>query len=1089
MIQRLDKLEQKPDHTLIPQGKQPKEYQETQWPNPSQVEANESPDFDLRGICLPEKTGTETLPTQNTLGTSMIKNPRMVREVKKLDLNTAETNSIRTEKSVTSSIKMITEKKPEFSSAITNRDTQTFFTVIMGTQQHCIEKDEMAVNTIIHAKSWNRYLLDLAKQGLKCTSWIDHLRKSKKIQAYMLSQRESRGLSFSCLGPFSAAIILDGIRLNIPIYVTKDDNFGDDIHLGKDVLQPQPVMVVSTNDPKVQDDARTRITFKGGSSTALLDTGAGPSCMSIDTYKEMGGTEDELTKSRFTLTAANNTKMKDYGMTPLLDFRMGDYNLSAIFIVVENLGTDGIILGRDFIRMYDILIDIPKNIIRIRNPNIEYRIVQKHEVTKSQGTFVAKLKEDQELDAEGLSQCVMKVSWKKKRHAEKALPETSRWLAFTEDVESGYMRAKGVSAGRSIAMIRGSTLQVVLINANPEKPDEKPTTILNSQKATINVTPIIVRYERVRTGDPETRDCNAIELRQREQFDGLDDLDGMSIATGLTTLDSGGDLPIPDEKDKAFMKRPDIGHIKGELSDQEWLEANTILDTYSNLFSTSKTDIGCTDRAEHVIELVEGAQPFKIPIRRVNPEKKKIIKEQMRTLIDMGIIKPSKSPFSSAVTLVKKCDDQWRFCIDFRKLNEITVKDAFPLPIIADTIESLGSAKFFSSLDMGNAFWQVPLEEMSKQTTAFAEDGELWEWQRMPFGLCNATATFQRLMANVLAPITNKYGNLVLCYVDDIIIATRTAREHLDRIREVFQHLQAAGLKLKAAKCFLFQKEIRFLGRVISDSKIKPDPANSLKIRKWEPPRNKGELDSFLGLCGYYREFVKDFAQIAYPLMVMKQKAVDFVWNDETQAAFDQLRGALISEPILQLPTEDGSFVLDTDASIVGIAGILHQWQEIKGEEKLVVISYGSRGLRSHERNYPAAKSEMLAALTFIEYYKKLLSGQPFVLRCDNIALSWLKTYRNGEGMVARWIQRLDQFNFKIVHRLRDKHTNADGLSKMTQFYRHREERPAPERKGFTWMTQEQFDELPILTEEQLKPKKPKIVAKKRRIEAKKRRL
>ncbi len=212
--------------------------------------------------------------------------------------------------------------------------------------------------------------------------------------------------------------------------------------------------------------------------------------------------------------------------------------------------------------------------------------------------------------------------------------------------------------------------------------------------------------------------------------------------------------------------------------------------------------------------------------------------------------------------MVKKKDGSYRMCIDFRMLNDITIPDAFPLPHTDCLLETLDSAKYFSSMDLASGFWQVGVPEEKKYTTAFATPDGLFEFNRMPFGLCNAAATFQRLMSKVLGRIESKLGNLEQCYIDDIVIATNTVSEHLDRLEQVFECLLQAGLKLKAAKCQVLQTEVIFLGKHIKDGKISPTDEGIAKVRDWIPPRNKAELSSFLGLVGYYGPFISGLAAI-----------------------------------------------------------------------------------------------------------------------------------------------------------------------------------------------------------------------------------
>ena len=304
-------------------------------------------------------------------------------------------------------------------------------------------------------------------------------------------------------------------------------------------------------------------------------------------------------------------------------------------------------------------------------------------------------------------------------------------------------------------------------------------------------------------------------------------------------------------------------------TEKEFQRLNHILDKYEGVFIKNKTDIGLTNVLKHDIVLKPVAKYFAEAPRRLNTEKKKAADETIKELLRAGLIRESNSPFASGIVMVRKKDGTYRMCIDFRMLNDITIPDAFPLPRTDDLIEALGSARLFSSMDLGSAFWQVGLPEEKKHTTAFATPEGLYEFNRMPFGLCNAAATFQRLMSKAMKKIQSKYGNLVLCYIDDILTATNTVEEHLDRLEQVFQCLQEAGLKLKASKCQLLQTEIIFLGKHVKDGKISPTDEGITKVRDWIPPRNRLELSRFLGLIGYYRPFIKNLSAIQFPLSEM----------------------------------------------------------------------------------------------------------------------------------------------------------------------------------------------------------------------------
>ena len=396
----------------------------------------------------------------------------------------------------------------------------------------------------------------------------------------------------------------------------------------------------------------------------------------------------------------------------------------------------------------------------------------------------------------------------------------------------------------------------------------------------------------------------------------------------------------------------------------------------------------------------------------------------------------------------------------------MTIKDAYPIPRIDESLSKLGDAKFFTTLDLGSAFWQVPLRKQDRQKTGFACELGLFQWKRMPFGLCNATATFQRLMAQALTSVTKKYGNLIMCYVDDVVIATPTLEDHIERLEEVFSCMKQAGLKCKPSKCEILRDSIKYLGRLVDKHGVRPDPEAVEAVLTWKAPKTDTQLMSFLGFANYYREFIKGYADKIYPMQrLMRNKGKKFTWTDEAQVSFENIKRELCEAPVLGMPTEKGMFVLDTDASVVAISGILHQEQEWNGRTVLRPIAYGSKVLSDTEMKYGAPKAEMFAVITFVEKYRAYLGSAPFKLRVDNRALAWLKTYSMDQSYIGRWIVRLDGYHMIIEHRTRDKHQNADSLSKKTEFYERLEEKQANQseiKDGFSFLDKETYDKLPL---------------------------
>ena len=524
----------------------------------------------------------------------------------------------------------------------------------------------------------------------------------------------------------------------------------------------------------------------------------------------------------------------------------------------------------------------------------------------------------------------------------------------------------------------------------------------------------------------------------------------------------------PTEAELAAIKPvlPEIELLKGKISDKELDSLRAVLNWNADVFSKHKADIGCCNFVKHEIEIEEGSVPHREGARRMTPYKSEACRKEIEMLMEYDMIEPSKSPWACGVVMAKKKGGQLRFCCDFRYLNAVTIKDAYPILRIDESLSKLGDAKFFTTLDLGSAFWQVPLRKQDREKTGFACELGLFQWKRMPFGLCNATATFQRLMAQALTSVTKKYGNLIMCYVDDVVIATPTLEDHIERLEEVFSCMKQAGLKCKPSKCEILRDSIKYLGRLVDKHGVRPDPEAVEAVLTWKAPKTDTQLMSFLGFANYYREFIKGYADKIYPMQrLMRNKGKKFTWTDEAQVSFENIKRELCEAPVLGMPTEKGMFVLDTDASVVAISGILHQEQEWNGRTVLRPIAYGSKVLSDTEMKYGAPKADMFAVITFVEKYRAYLGSAPFKLRVDNRALAWLKTYSMDQSYIGRWIVRLDGYHMIIEHRTRDKHQNADSLSKKTEFYERLEDKQANQseiKDGFSFLDKETYDKLPL---------------------------
>lgn len=454
-------------------------------------------------------------------------------------------------------------------------------------------------------------------------------------------------------------------------------------------------------------------------------------------------------------------------------------------------------------------------------------------------------------------------------------------------------------------------------------------------------------------------------------------------------------------------------------SKQKDIFARFLVD-FQDIFSEEIVAGNC-DGVAHEIN-VNNSNPIKQAPRRIPLQ----MREEVDTIIEdmrrQGVIEESQSPWASPAVLVKKKDGTIRFCVDYRKLNAVTKKDSYPMPRIDDILDQLSGNSWFSSLDLKSGYWQVKIRSEDKEKTAFSIGNGLWQFTCMPFGLCNAPATFERLMEKVL----KKLSKICLVYLDDVIIFGKSFEEMLDHLKQVFLRLRSANLKLNPRKCSFFKREIKYLGHVVSEGGVTTDPEKISAVRNWPVPRTKKQVRSFLGFCSYYRKFVKGFSLIAKPLFSLTENLAKFVWTEQCESAFQRLKKCLMSSPILSFPRNEGQFLLDTDASNHGIGAVLSQIQD--GSEK--VIAYYSRVLGKSERNYCVTRRELLAIIDSLKSFHHYLYGRKFVIRTDHISLRWLMSFKNLEGQMARWLERIQQYDFEIFHRKGKLHGNADGLSR-----------------------------------------------------------
>ncbi|GBN12921.1 Transposon Ty3-I Gag-Pol polyprotein [Araneus ventricosus] len=458
------------------------------------------------------------------------------------------------------------------------------------------------------------------------------------------------------------------------------------------------------------------------------------------------------------------------------------------------------------------------------------------------------------------------------------------------------------------------------------------------------------------------------------------------------------------------------------LNEEQQTKLSDLFKKFPDAFEESHKDNRRRINVKHKIETGDHSPISQRPYR-ISPAERRIIHDKVEKMLRKEIIQPSKSPWSSPVVLVKKKDGNWHFCVDYRRLNKITKRDVYPLPRIDDTLDCLSKSQYFSSMDLYTGYWQIEVDESDREKTAFVTSEGLNEFKVMPFGLCNAPATFERAMDNLLRHLK---WQMCLCYLDDIVVFSQTFPEHLERLCCVLRCIQEAGLILNPKKCLFGAKEIKILGHLVSGEGIKPDPDKIKAVQDFPTPKNMQDVKSFLGLCSYYRRFIKDFCHRAQPLQVLLKNNSKFMWTELQEEAFGDLKSALISEPILSLFDETAPTELHTDASGYGIGAVLVQQQD--GKER--VIAYASRTLTKPETNYSTTERECLAAVWAIMKFRPYLFGKSFTIITDHHSLCWLANLKDPSGRLARWALRLQEYDITISYKSGKKHQDADSLSR-----------------------------------------------------------
>ncbi|UYV69423.1 hypothetical protein LAZ67_6003537 [Cordylochernes scorpioides] len=474
----------------------------------------------------------------------------------------------------------------------------------------------------------------------------------------------------------------------------------------------------------------------------------------------------------------------------------------------------------------------------------------------------------------------------------------------------------------------------------------------------------------------------------------------------ISYLDACSEIAGKNEVTSPDVRECLISMISTDLEETKKNGLLTCLYEFADIFDFEKKSFPVSGEIKHKIDTSE-YPPVRQRPYRVSTAERRVIQSEVEKMIETKIIRPSSSPWASLVILVRKKDGSLRFCVDYRRLNKITKKDVYPLPRIDDALDTLSGSRYFSTMDMRSGYWQIEVDDKDREKTAFITPDGLYEFNIMPFGLCNAPVTFERMIDNVLRGLK---WDMCLCYLDDIVVYGSTFKEHLTRLY----------------KCHFASRQITILGHVVNEFGTQPDPEKVKAIVHFPKPRNISETRSFLGLSSYYRRFIKSYANKSRPLNSLLKKDEKFIWGEEQDESFRILKQELGSSPVLGHFIEGAETHVHTDASGYGLGAVLVQIQNDAERP----IAYASQTLIKAEKNYSTTEKECLAVVWALGKFRPYPYGRPFTVVTDHHSLCWLVGLKDPSGRLARWALKLQEYDINIVYKSGRNHKDADCLSR-----------------------------------------------------------
>ena len=567
-------------------------------------------------------------------------------------------------------------------------------------------------------------------------------------------------------------------------------------------------------------------------------------------------------------------------------------------------------------------------------------------------------------------------------------------LIIGQDFMKKYSMKLSVNPPQCTLVSEPARQQIVLQNCNPGKAYHRPTTVPVDTASSVGVGPDKLNNE--------MSPAVALKLLRR----------GQRAFVALIKPEETGEQPPPSARAAAANQTtdskpewPPLEHVPPQLR----ADLQALLQEFGDIFSESPAAGGAlVDTLEHTIDLIPGAKP---PFRRnyrLSPLELQELRSQVTEFLDKGIITPSNSPYGAPVLFIPKPNGKLRFCLDYRALNELTVKTRYQLPRIDDLLDAARGASYFSTLDLSSGYYQLKISEKDQPKTAFSA-GPLghYHWKVLPMGLTNAPTSFMRTMNQVF----EKYiGDFVLIYLDDILIMSRTADDHLRNLRKVFEILRKHRFKVKLSKCKFLEAQVKYLGHILSKEGIRADQSKIQTLLDWNFPENATGMMQFLGLANYFRKFIPNYSRLAAPLYHLTKKTVIFQKGEEAQLAFEAIKALLTNPPLLAYPDPELPYELSSDASLTGCGAVLTQ----EGRP----VAYFSSKFSSAERNYTTGEQEMLGIIKALKEWRGYLEGcKGLIIITDHNPLTFFSVQPTLSRRQARWAEFLSRFHFQLKYR------------------------------------------------------------------------